>query len=138
MSFKDLETERPRRAEITDVNRYYLEQGRLCHSALHGYWTAPARWNRWRRRSAGAAGDAAFFKLLTRIGRIDTDKKAVAARTHPFGRLIMSTMTPTLPLANDHDSGEFWFGGFTTFVSCILERGCAVSSSCLKRSNQNR
>jgi glucose-1-phosphate thymidylyltransferase len=25
--------------EITDVNRYYLEQGRLCHSLLNGYWT---------------------------------------------------------------------------------------------------
>ena len=25
--------------EITDVNRYYLEQSRLCHSMLHGYWT---------------------------------------------------------------------------------------------------
>jgi glucose-1-phosphate thymidylyltransferase len=25
--------------EITDVNRYYLEQGRLRHSQLQGYWT---------------------------------------------------------------------------------------------------
>ncbi len=25
--------------EITDVNRYYLEQSRLRHSSLHGYWT---------------------------------------------------------------------------------------------------
>jgi glucose-1-phosphate thymidylyltransferase len=25
--------------EITDVNRYFLEQGRLCYSMLHGYWT---------------------------------------------------------------------------------------------------
>jgi glucose-1-phosphate thymidylyltransferase len=25
--------------EITDVNRYYLEQGRLSHRQLHGYWT---------------------------------------------------------------------------------------------------
>ncbi len=25
--------------EITDVNRYYLEKGRLSHRRLHGYWT---------------------------------------------------------------------------------------------------
>jgi glucose-1-phosphate thymidylyltransferase len=25
--------------EITDVNNYYLEKGRLRHSLLHGYWT---------------------------------------------------------------------------------------------------
>jgi glucose-1-phosphate thymidylyltransferase len=25
--------------EITDVNRHYLERGRLCHSILRGYWT---------------------------------------------------------------------------------------------------
>jgi glucose-1-phosphate thymidylyltransferase len=25
--------------EITDVNRYYLEQGRLGYSLLEGYWT---------------------------------------------------------------------------------------------------
>src|SRR5581483_11586787 len=25
--------------EITDVNRYFLEQGRLGHSFLEGYWT---------------------------------------------------------------------------------------------------
>jgi len=25
--------------EITDVNRYYLEKGRLGHTLLQGYWT---------------------------------------------------------------------------------------------------
>ena len=25
--------------EITDVNRYYLDKSRLCHSLLRGYWT---------------------------------------------------------------------------------------------------
>jgi glucose-1-phosphate thymidylyltransferase len=40
--FKVIKTLRPSRRgelEITDVNRYYLETGRLGHSVLEGYWT---------------------------------------------------------------------------------------------------
>jgi glucose-1-phosphate thymidylyltransferase len=40
--FEVIRTLRPSRRgelEITDVNRHYLEQGRLGYSVLHGYWT---------------------------------------------------------------------------------------------------
>jgi glucose-1-phosphate thymidylyltransferase len=39
--------------EITDVNRHYLEQGRLGHSFLEGYWT-----------------DAGTPESLTLVGRL--------------------------------------------------------------------
>ena len=36
---KTLKPSRRGELEITDVNRYYLEKGRLGHSLLRGYWT---------------------------------------------------------------------------------------------------
>ena len=36
---KTLKPSRRGELEITDVNRHYLEQGRLGFSLLHGYWT---------------------------------------------------------------------------------------------------
>jgi glucose-1-phosphate thymidylyltransferase len=36
---KTLKPSRRNELEITDVNRHFLEQGRLCYSMLEGYWT---------------------------------------------------------------------------------------------------
>jgi glucose-1-phosphate thymidylyltransferase len=56
--FDIIKTLRPSRRgelEITDVNRHYLEQGRLGYSLLHGYWT-----------DAGTLDSLAVANLLVR------------------------------------------------------------------------
>jgi glucose-1-phosphate thymidylyltransferase len=56
--FDVIKTLRPSRRgelEITDVNRHYLEQGRLGYSFLHGYWT-----------DAGTLDSLAVANLLVR------------------------------------------------------------------------